>query len=138
MDYKKWSKTDFINNIKSINGWEDKTAKLLVSNFEIFINFYDSVKEYITIETVKNSIKASGVFTDKTIVFTGFRDKDLQSKIEIQGGKISSSISKNTDYLIVKDKSVLDSPTDKIIKAINLNIKILTKDELIKLLNKNN
>jgi len=136
MDYKKWSKTDFINNIKSINGWEDKTAKLLVSNFEIFINFYDSVKEYITIETVKNSIKASGVFTDKTIVFTGFRDKDLQSKIEIQGGKISSSISKNTDYLIVKDKSVLDSPTDKIIKAINLNIKILTKDKLIKLLNK--
>jgi len=136
MDYKKWNKTDFINNIKSINGWEDKTAKLLVSNFEIFINFYDSVKEYITIETVKNSIKASGVFTDKTIVFTGFRDKDLQSKIEIQGGKISSSISKNTDYLIVKDKSVLDSPTDKNIKAINLNIKILTKDELIKLLNK--
>ena len=137
IDYKKWSKTDFINKIKSINGWEDKTAKLLVSNFENFINFYDSVKEYITIETVKNSItKASGVFTDKTIVFTGFRDKDLQSKIEIQGGKISSSISKNTDYLIVKDKSVLESPTDKIIKAISLDIKILTKDKLIKLLNK--
>ena len=137
IDYKKWSKTDFINKIKSINGWEDKTAKLLVSNFENFINFYDSVKEYITIETVKNSItKASGVFTDKTIVFTSFRDKDLQSKIEIQGGKISSSISKNTDYLIVKDKSVLESPTDKIIKAISLDIKILTKDKLIKLLNK--
>ena len=137
IDYKKWSKTDFINKIKSINGWEDKTAKLLVSNFENFINFYDSVKEYITIETVKNSItKALGVFTDKTIVFTGFRDKDLQSKIEIQGGKISSSISKNTDYLIVKDKSVLESPTDKIIKAISLDINILTKDKLIKLLNK--
>jgi NAD-dependent DNA ligase len=137
IDYKKWSKTDFINKIKSINGWEDKTAKLLVSNFENFINFYDSVKEYITIETVKNSInKALGVFTDKTIVFTGFRDKDLQSKIEIQGGKISSSISKNTDYLIVKDKSVLESPTDKIIKAISLDIKILTKDKLIKLLDK--
>jgi len=137
IDYKKWSKTDFINNIKSINGWEDKTAKLLVSNFENFINFYNSVKKYITIETVNNTI-VIGVFIDKTFVFTGFRDKDLQSKIEIQGGKISSSISKNTNYVIIKDKSVLDSPTDKIIKAINLNIKFLTKDELIKLLDKNN
>jgi molecular chaperone HtpG len=34
-------------------------------------------------------------------------------------------------YNSLTDKSVLDSPTDKIIKAINLNIKILTKDKLI-------
>lgn len=136
VDYKKWSKIDFINKIKEINGWEEKTASLLVSNFENFINFYDSVKKYITLESV-NNIKVSGIFTDKTIVFTGFRDKDLQSKIEIQGGKISSSISKNTDYVIVKDKSVLELPTDKIIKAIGLDINILTKDKLIKLLDKN-
>jgi DNA ligase (NAD+) len=134
VDYKKWSKTDFINNIKSINGWEEKTASLLVSNFEKFINFYDSVKNYITIETINNT-KANCVFTDKTFVFTGFRDKDLHSKIEIHGGKISSSISKNTNYVIVKNDSILKSPTDKIIKAINLDVNILTKDKLIKLLN---
>ena len=135
IDYKKWGKTEFINKIKEINGWEEKTASLLVSNFDHFINFYDSVKKYITLEAVNNN-KVEGPFTNKTVVFTGFRDKDLQGKIELQGGKISASISKNTDYVIVKDKTVLESPTDKINKAIELDIKILTKEKVVKLLDK--
>jgi NAD-dependent DNA ligase len=132
-DYKKWSDDDFIKKIKAINGWEEKTASLLVSNFNTFIVFYDSIKKYITLEPIT---KSTGKFTDKIVVFTGFRDKDLQSQIEKQGGKIGSSISKNTDFLIIVDQSVLDKQTDKITKAQELNIKIITKDQLIKLLNK--
>jgi DNA ligase (NAD+) len=132
-DYKKWSEDDFIKKIKAINGWEEKTASLLVSNFNTFVIFYDSIKKYITLESIT---KTTGKFTDKIVVFTGFRDKDLQSQIEKQGGKIGSSISKNTDFLIIVDQSVLDKQTDKIIKAQELNIKIITKDQLIKLLNK--
>ena len=132
-DYKKWSDDDFIKKIKAINGWEEKTASLLVSNFNTFVIFYDSIKKYITLEPIT---KSTGRFTDKIVVFTGFRDKDLQSQIEKQGGKIGSSISKNTDFLIIVDQSVLDKQTDKIIKAQELNIKIITKDQLIKLLNK--
>jgi len=132
-DYKKWSEDDFIKKIKAINGWEEKTASLLVSNFNTFVVFYDSIKKYITLEQITKSI---GKFTDKVVVFTGFRDKDLQSQIEKQGGKIGSSISKNTDFLIIVDQSVLDKQTDKITKAQELNIKIITKDQLVKLLNK--
>ena len=132
-DYKKWSEDDFIKKIKAINGWEEKTASLLVSNFNTFVIFYDSIKKYITLEQITKSI---GKFTDKVVVFTGFRDKDLQSQIEKQGGKIGSSISKNTDFLIIVDQSVLDKQTDKITKAQELNIKIITKDQLVKLLNK--
>jgi NAD-dependent DNA ligase len=132
-DYKKWSDDDFIKKIKAINGWEEKTASLLVSNFNTFVIFYDSIKKYITLEPIT---KSTGKFTDKIVVFTGFRDKDLQLQIEKQGGKIGSSISKNTDFLIIVDQSVLDKQTDKIIKAQELNIKIITKDQLIKLLNK--
>lgn len=69
-----------------------------------------------------------------TVVLTGFRDKDLQTQIESQGGKIGTSISKNTNYLIVKDQTMIDEPTDKITKALELNIKIITKDKLIKML----
>jgi NAD-dependent DNA ligase len=133
IDYKKWSDDDFIKKIKAINGWEEKTARLLVSNFNTFVVFYDSIKKYITLEPIT---KSTGKFTDKVVVFTGFRDKDLQSQIEKQGGKIGSSISKNTDFLIIVDQSVLDKQTDKITKAQELNIKIITKDQLIKLLNK--
>ena len=65
---------------------------------------------------------------------TGFRDKSLQDKIESQGGKIGSSVSKNTNILIVKDQSVIDDPTDKVSKAIDLGIKIITKEKAEKML----
>ena len=131
-DYKKWEEDEFINNLKQINGWEIKTSKLFVTNFDDFIKFFNSIKKYIKLEAIKKVI--NGEFTDKIIVLTGFRDKELQNKIENQGGKIGSSISKNTDFLVVKDQIMIDEPTDKIKKAIDLNIKIITKDQLIKLI----
>jgi NAD-dependent DNA ligase len=131
-DYKKWDNKEFIENLKQINGWELKTSTLFVTNFQEFIKFFNSIKKCIKLEVIKQTIK--GEFTDKIIVLTGFRDKELHNKIEEQGGKIGSSISKNTDILIVKDQSMIDEPTDKINKALNLNIKIITKDQLINLL----
>ena len=131
-EYKKWNVEEFINNLKKINGWEMKTSSLFVSNFDEFVKFYNSIKKYIKLESNKKNSK--GHFTDLIVVMTGFRDKDLQEQIESQGGKIGASISKNTDYLIVKEQDMIDNPTDKIKKALNLNIKIITKDKLIKLL----
>jgi len=131
-DYKKWNEEEFINNLKQINGWETKTSTLFVSNFEDFIKFFNSIKKYIKLETGKKIVK--GTFTDTVTVLTGFRDKELQSQIEAQGGKIGATISKNTDYLVVKDQSMIDDPTDKIKKALDLNIKIITRDKLIKML----
>ncbi len=133
-EYKKWTKKEFVDNIKEINGWEDKTASLLVSNFGDFIKFYNSISKYITLEEVKKVKTKKGEFTGKIVVFTGFRDKDLEIKIESQGGKIGSSVSKNTDYLVVKDQTVIDEPTDKVSKAISLGIKIITKENLNKML----
>jgi NAD-dependent DNA ligase len=133
-EYKKWTKKEFINNIKEINGWEEKTASLLVNNFGEFIKFYMLISKYVGIEEVKKIKTLQGNFTNKTVVFTGFRDKELEGKIEAQGGKIGSSVSKNTDYLVVKEQSSIDEPTDKVSKAISLGIKIITKDKLVKML----
>lgn len=132
-DYKKWSYQDFINKIKEINGWEDKTSTLFVSNFNNFINFYNSIKQYITIENNEKK-NINGFFTNKIIVLSGFRDKDLQSKLQNQGAKLNMTISKNTDYLVIKDKTILDNPTEKINKAKKLNITIITKAELISMI----
>ena len=128
-DYKKWSKQEFIDKLKEINGWEEKTASLLVTNLPEFIKFYDSIKKHITIEMKK--VTKKGIFTDKTLIFSGFRDKTMQEKIEAMGGKIGSSVSKNTDYLVVKD---IEETTDKIKKATELGVKIITKDKLMKML----
>ena len=129
-DYNKWSKSEFIENIKKLNGWEDKTSTLFVNNFDDFIKFYNSIKKYITImkETKSSkSDKMSGI----TFVLSGFRDNSLQSKIEDMGGKIGSGVNKNTSYLVVKD---IDEITEKVKKAKSLGIKIISKDELIKML----
>ena len=133
-DYKKWSKKEFIEKLIEINGWEEKTATLLVNNFDDFIKFYNSIQKYLTLEQVKTKKITSGEFSGKIVVMTGFRDKSMQDKIESQGGKIGSSVSKNTDILIVKDQSVIDDPTDKVTKAKELGIKIITKEKAEKMI----
>jgi len=129
-DYKKWKKNEFIEMIKEINGWEEKTATQFVNNFNEYIKFYETIKNYITIEEKKKIIK--GEFTGKTVVLSGFRDKEIQTKIEEQGGKVGSSVSKNTNYLIIKES--VDEMTEKMKKASELGIKILTKEKLMKML----
>jgi NAD-dependent DNA ligase len=125
-DYKKWTIEEFIDNIKQVHGWEDKMGTLFVTNFPEFIKFYESIKDYITIK--KTTIKMiKNEYTGKTIVFSGFRDSELQKKLEESGAKITNSISKNTNILIVKDKN---EDSSKINKAKELNILILNKDEI--------
>ena len=129
VDYKKWSKKEFIDKIKELDGWEDKTSTVLATSFDDFVKFYQKLKSFITLEKVKE-IKTTKL-TGKTMVLSGFRDAEIQKKLEDMGVKISSSVSKNTDYLVVKDK---EETTSKIEKAKELGIKIITKNELIKLL----
>jgi DNA ligase (NAD+) len=131
-EYNKWTEDIFINNIIKINGFEEKTATLFVKNFNNFIKFYNSIKKYIILEKNKN-ILINNLLNNKIILFSGFRDKNLQNKIEELGGKINSTISKNIDFLIIKDNTILD--TTKVKKALELKIKIITKDNFIKLIN---
>ena len=133
LDYKKWSNNEFFDKLKELNGWEEKTSTLFVKNFNNFIIFYNSIKKYIKLENPETKI-IKGIFTNKIFVLTGFRDKNIQTKLEKQGAKINVSISKNTDYLVIKDKSALNNPTEKIKKANDFNIIIITKDKLISML----
>ena len=68
------------------------------------------------------------------MVLSGFRDNDLQEKLESIGVKISSSVSKNTDYLVVKDQETINEGTGKVQKAQEASVKIITKEQLVKLL----
>jgi DNA ligase (NAD+) len=131
-DYKKWTKQEFINKLKELDGWEEKTSSVLVNNFDDFIKFYQKIKSFISLEK-KKEIK-EGKLTGKIIVLSGFRDGILQEKLEGMGVKISSSVSKNTDYLVVKDKETIEENTGKVAKASEIGVKILTKEALIKML----
>ena len=57
---------------------------------------------------------------------TGFRDDELEKKLKKMGVKISTSVSKNTDMVIAKDKN---DETSKILEAKKLGIQVLSLDE---------
>lgn len=71
---------------------------------------------------------------DKTFVLTGnlsgFTREEAGDKIISLGGKVTSSISNKTDYVVAGDK-----PGSKLDKAKALGIKILNEHEFNELLN---
>ena len=121
--YHKWEEEEFIDKLKDIDGWQEKTSKMFVKNFNKFIDFYNNIKKYISIkETTKKS--KSGKYLDKKIVMSGFRDPQLKEYLESEGAIISNTLSSNTDILIVKDESITDTAKVKKAKELNIEIKI--------------
>lgn len=127
--------------INTVNGFETKTTTKIVDNFDEFIIYYNNlikIKPNLILEqTVKTESKTSVKinteleqkfkdFVGKTIVFTGFRDKEIESQLENLGCKITSSVSKNTDYVIAAD---INEESNKVSKAKELKIKLLSKEE---------
>ena len=65
---------------------------------------------------------------NKTIVFTGFRDDKLEKDIKKIGGKIGSSVSKNTFIVVTKDK---DDKTSKVLQAEKIGVKVMNPGEFV-------
>ena len=64
-------------------------------------------------------------------VFEKFSRDDLKKAIEDNGGKVGSSISAKTDYVIAGDNM---GPA-KLEKANKLNVSIISEDDFITILN---
>jgi DNA ligase (NAD+) len=81
-----------------------------------------------------NSTVESDLLKGKKIVVSGvflkFSRNELKQSIEDNGGKVSSSISKNTDFLIAGDKM---GPAKRA-KAESLGIPIISEDDYINML----
>ena len=77
---------------------------------------------------------ASQTLKNKIFVLTGtlssMTRSEAQSIIEVNGGKITSSVSKNTTYLVAGD-----NPGSKVTKASDIGVKIITEDEFAQLIN---
>lgn len=84
---------------------------------------------------IKREIKNSAL-TNKTFVLTGtlssLTREEASVRIIERGGKVTSSVSKNTDFVIAGEKA-----GSKLDKAEKLGVKILNEEEFIRLLNEN-
>lgn len=80
----------------------------------------------------KPKMAGSGKLKDKTFVLTGELEKytrdEAKEKIEALGGKATSSVSSNTDYLVVGE-----GPGQKLDEAKENEVKILHEKEFLKL-----
>ncbi len=76
----------------------------------------------------------SDKMTGKTIVITGTLENFTRQQAELAvrqaGGKTSSSMSKNTDYVLAGE-----NPGSKLDKALNLGVKIIDEKEFLEMLN---
>ena len=111
---------------------DSKEEKILTSNAEKFIKNFDKYLDFVKENNIKciyvkpRSRVSNKVLSNQKIVLTGFRDEDIQNKIEENGGTLQSTINKGTTLLIIKNKETSGS---KIKKAKELNIKIITLDD---------
>ena len=123
------------NNFINISGFGVEMCKSISSWWkENEYIFYELIKEF-TFEKVEE--KSSGVdLSGKTFVITGslihYKNRDeLVSVIESMGGKVSSSVSAKTNYLINNDKL---SSSSKNQKAQKLGISIISEEDFIKMI----
>ena len=120
------------NAIKEIEGFEDSLASQFaekIIEYEKLVNTLPSnikinVQEYKNIIEIVEDKKISG----KTFVFSDFRNKEWEAYIESHGGKISSSISSKTNYLVTTQEAIQEGTNSKVKKALELKIDIINKD----------
>lgn len=90
-------------------------------------------KSGLKFETEKKQMNLNEKINQKTFVLTGtlekYKREDAQKIIEDLGGRVSSSVSKKTDFVVAGSEA-----GSKLSKAQELGVKVLTEDEFEKLI----
>jgi len=134
-----------IEMVKKVKGIAEKTAELFVSKIGMFVGFLNECgleyklgadghgKGEGDVEgNGKADVDINHPLYGKTVVFTGFRDDNLEKMIKKLGGKIGSSVSKNTFVVVTKDK---DDKTGKVLQAEKVGVTVMEPNEFKKTFN---
>jgi len=121
-----------IEDLCLIEGYSTKTAQVFMGGLYEFKEFLDRNPNRFqtTNKTASQQTESEyfhKLFNGKRIVITGFRDKELEKRIEENGGKITASVNSKTSFVIRKNKK---SNSTKIKRAVELNKAIYTLDEI--------
>ena len=104
-----------------IKGLSTKSVNKIISNINNARSFYQTMKPYIDVKKEVNDTPiVHKEYIGQNIVFSGFRDKELEKIIKSNGGTVSKSVTRKTTLLLVKS----DNQTDKYTKAKEYGIEI--------------
>ena len=122
--------------ICSLDGIGEITAKSLINYFSVVENrsLIEKFKYHgLTLRADDSEIK--DIFIGQSFVLTGalenFTRDEATKLIESLGGKVTSSVSKKTSYVVVGSEA-----GSKLEKAVKLGIKIIDEKEFLSLVNK--
>jgi NAD-dependent DNA ligase len=136
-----------IKKIANIKGMAEKTAEAFVDKINDFVSFINTAglenkliplnpsnpsnqidkTNQIEENKIINTTNPLHPLYNKTIVMTGFRDKELELNLKKIGAKSGSSVSKNTFVVIIKSNDSDES--GKVIDAKKIGVPIMTLDE---------
>ena len=116
------------NKLVEVESIAEKTAEYFLDHVDEFIDFIKTIKQQKKLIFTTTTYDESHALYNKNIVMTGFRSKELEDKIKSVGGNMSTSVSKNTFAVIIKDENSTSSKTEK---ALNLNIPVMTYKKFI-------
>ncbi|EJO5347704.1 NAD-dependent DNA ligase LigA [Clostridium botulinum] len=136
--------TDLVTKFKTLENIENATMEKLIEVKDIGEIVAKSVYEFFKDEKIINNIEEllnlgvtpyyeeekiqKNPFMGKTVVVTGslnnYSRGEIKEKLQSLGAKVSSSVSKNTDYVLVGEK-----PGSKYEKAVKLGVNIISEDE---------
>lgn len=119
-----WNLT--IEDIVSYEGFDVKTASMIYQGLDAALDLLNLL-DLDLIEEEKSSD-----LDHLNVVFTGFRDKEFQGKLEKMGAKVSTSVSKKTTHLVTAEPN---STSSKAKKARDLEVDVLSLSEFKDLLN---
>lgn len=117
-----WYSTNHLEQkISNLKGFTKVSAKKISDKIETVKIFLKETKLDYKLSSLPTEKPTSSQLEGKIYVFTGIRDKDLEQIILSKGGKIGTTVTKNTFKLITK---TMDTSSSKIKKAVDLNIPI--------------
>ena len=124
-----------VKKVAGIKGMALKSAEAFVSNISNFIAFIQDcgLQDKLNINSSSSNTNnivnsANNPLFGKTVVMTGFRNKEIEQKLKEMGAKLGSSVSKNTFLVLVKN---MDEYTGKALDAKNLGINLMTPEDFI-------
>lgn len=122
-----------IDDVIAVDGFDEKTARKICKRMPHYLFWASSLEDpgYINVDYQDKPSSSDGNLSNEFVVFTGFRDKDLGEQVEENGGTLQSGISGKTTMVVTTNPS---NNTGKIKKARDKGVKILTVEELKKML----
>jgi DNA ligase (NAD+) len=120
-----------VAKLVAIDGIEKKSAQAFVDHIPEFLKFLeecgltDKLKFKVATPAV---VDESHPLFGKTIVTSGFRDKDLEEKLKTVGAKMGSGVSKSTFALLVKD---MNETSGKVADAKKHGVTIIVREEFL-------